>query len=151
MINRPYWINRPTAGGQKRSIVWLAGVRRVGKPPWPKCGLMPFTLTATCPRQCAAPKPGFDTGFVAFVRGWRDKSGREVDFVVRRGRDIRAVECKIDPDRFNPESLIVFRGLYPQGRNYLVCPGVQESYERRFDSLVLRITGCRNLLRELGR
>lgn len=128
---------------------------------------------------------GFDTGFVAFVRGWRDvrdddrgllwehlvldilrsgtgaeslfywrdKSGREVDFVVRRGRDraIHAVECKINPDRFNPESLIVFRGLYPQGRNYLVCPGVQESYERRFDSLVLQITGCRDLLRELGR
>jgi predicted AAA+ superfamily ATPase len=124
---------------------------------------------------------GFDTGFVAFVRGWqdirdddrghlwehlvldilrtgagaeglfywRDKSGREVDFVLRRGRDIHAIECKINPEHFNPESLRVFRGLYPQGRNYLVCPGIQDSYERRFDDLVLRITGCRDLLRDL--
>jgi hypothetical protein len=125
---------------------------------------------------------GFDTGFVAFVRGWneirdddrghlwehlvldilrtgagaeglfywRDKSGREVDFVIRRGQDIHAVECKINPDRFNPECLKVFRALYPRGRNYLVCPGIQDSYERRFEGLILRITGCRNLLRDLG-
>jgi len=81
---------------------------------------------------------------------WRDKSGREVDFVVRRGRAIHAVECKINPDRFDPESLMVFRGLYPQGRNYLVCPGIEEPYERRFDKLILRITSCQGLLRELG-
>jgi len=124
---------------------------------------------------------GFDTGFVAFVRGWqdirdddrgplwehlvldilrtgagaeglfywRDKSGREVDFILRRGRDIHAIECKINPERFNPESLRIFRGLYPQGRNYLVCPGVPDSYERRFDDRILRITGCRDLLRDL--
>lgn len=125
---------------------------------------------------------GFDTGFVTFVRGWRDirdddrgllwehlvldvlrsatsaeslfywrdKSGREVDFVVRRGRDTHAVECKTNPDRFDPESLKVFRGLYPQGPNYLICPGVKEPYERRIGNLILRIAGCRDLLRELG-
>lgn len=81
---------------------------------------------------------------------WRDKSDREVDFVVRRGRAIHAVECKINPDRFDPESLIVFRGLYPHGRNYLVCPGVEEPYERRLGELILRVTGCQGLLRELG-
>jgi predicted AAA+ superfamily ATPase len=81
---------------------------------------------------------------------WRDKSGREVDFVVRRGRTIHAVECKINPDRFDPESLRVFRGLYPQGRNYLICPGIEEPYERRFDKLILRIIGCQGLVRELG-
>ena len=75
--------------------------------------------------------------------------GREVDFVMRRGQDIHAVECKINPDRFNPESLKVFRALYPQGRNYLVCPGIQDSYERRFEGLILRITGCQDLLRDL--
>ena len=81
---------------------------------------------------------------------WRDKSSREVDFVVRSGRGIHAVECKINPDRFDPESLRVFRSLYPQGRNYLICPGIEESYDRRFDSLILRAIGCRDLLRELG-
>jgi uncharacterized protein len=80
---------------------------------------------------------------------WRDKSGREVDFVWRRGRDTYAVECKINPDRFNPESLRVFHDLYPLGRNYLFCPGIQDSYERRVDGLILRITGCRDLRRDL--
>ena len=31
MIERPYWINRLRTAWQKRPIIWLAGVRRVGK------------------------------------------------------------------------------------------------------------------------
>ncbi len=81
---------------------------------------------------------------------WRDKAGREVDFVARRGRETHAIECKINPDRFNPESLTVFRELYPQGRNYLVCPGVKEPYDRRAGKLILRVAGCKDLLRELA-
>ncbi len=75
--------------------------------------------------------------------------GREVDFVLRRSRDIHAVECKMNPDRFNPEFLAVFRGLYPQGRIYLVCPRIQDPYERRFEGLRLRVTGCRNFFPDL--
>jgi hypothetical protein len=121
---------------------------------------------------------GFDTGFVAYVRGWkdirdddrgllwehlvldtlrtatggeglfhwRDKSGREVDFVVRRGKEVDAVECKVNPDRFDPASLAVFRTSYPGGRNYLVCPGIRKAYERRFGGLVVHVAGARNLL-----
>jgi hypothetical protein len=121
---------------------------------------------------------GFDTGFVTFVRGWRDirdedrdllwehlvldvlrtgtgseslyywrdKSGREVDFVVRRGREVDAFECKINPDRFDPDALRVFRDLYPKGRNFFVCPGVKEPYDRRVGKLIVRITGCEHLL-----
>jgi hypothetical protein len=124
---------------------------------------------------------GFDTGFVAFVRGWqeireedrgilwehlvldtlraatggeglyywRDKSGREVDFVVRRGGRVDAVECKINPDRFESDSVVAFRALYPRGRNYLVCPRVAEPYSRRVGRLVLRVCGCRELLQSI--
>jgi uncharacterized protein len=77
---------------------------------------------------------------------WRDKSGREVDFVVRRGREVDAVECKVNPDRFDPSSLAVFRAAYPAGRNYLVCPGIRKAYERRFEGLVVRVAGARELL-----
>lgn len=123
---------------------------------------------------------GFDTGFVAFVRGWtevrdedrgplwehlvldvlraapgartiaywRDKSGREVDFVVPRGRQVDAVECKVRPERFDPASLGVFRAAYPHGRNFVVSPGITESYERRHAGLVERVVGCRQLLEE---
>jgi len=125
---------------------------------------------------------GFDTGFVAFVRGWqeirdedrgllwehlvldvlrssagserlfywRDKSGREVDFVVRQGHQAHAIECKISPDRFSWEALRVFRQAYPAGRNYLVCPGVSQPYGRRAGNLMLRVVGCRHILRDLG-
>ncbi len=123
---------------------------------------------------------GFDTGFVTFVRGWRDlreedrgplwehlvldmlrtatdgqglfywrdKSGREVDFVVRRGRDADTVECKISPDHFNLGSLSVFRGLYPNGRNYLLCPDVPEPFKRRYGSLILHVTNAEALMKE---
>jgi len=79
---------------------------------------------------------------------WRDTAGHEVDFVVTRGRAVHAVECKIDPDRLDPKSLRVFRGAYPEGRNYVVCPGVEEAYDSRYGDLILRVAGCRHLLDE---
>lgn len=82
------------------------------------------------------------------VAYWRDKSGREVDFVIRRGRAVDAVECKIRPDKFDPHSLTVFRELYPLGRNYLVCPAVREPHERRFGRLIMQVVGTQDLLRE---
>jgi predicted AAA+ superfamily ATPase len=122
---------------------------------------------------------GFDTGFVTYIRGWRDirsedrgllwehlvldvlrteaggeglhfwrdKSGRELDFVVSRGREVDVIECKINPDRFDPTSLAVFREHYPRGRNYLVCPGIQTPYDRRFDQIVIHVIGTRNLMK----
>jgi predicted AAA+ superfamily ATPase len=126
---------------------------------------------------------GFDTGFVAFVRGWReirdedrcvlwehlvldvlrasvgnqrlfywrDKSGREVDFIVREGRQAHGMECKISPDRLSPESLRVFRETCPAGRNYVVCPGINQAYSRRVGRLAVRVVGCRHLMRDLQR
>ncbi|MBI1876402.1 MAG: DUF4143 domain-containing protein, partial [Acidobacteria bacterium] len=125
---------------------------------------------------------GFDTGFVCFVRGWReirdddrrglwehlvldvlrtatrgeglgywrDKSDREIDFVVRRGRAVHTIECRINPGRFDPDALTTFRKLYPRGRDYLVCPGVDEPYDRRVGPLVVRTVGCQHLLRDLS-
>lgn len=66
------------------------------------------------------------------IRYWRDKSGREIDFVVPRGRNIAdAVECKINPDAFHTKSLDVFRDIYPRGRNFVISPAVKSPYTRR--------------------
>lgn len=81
---------------------------------------------------------------------WRDKSGREVDFVVRKGGNAHTVECKIRPDRFDPESLAAFRALHPRGRNYVVGPGVEEAYDRRAGGFLVRVAGCADILRELS-
>jgi predicted AAA+ superfamily ATPase len=121
---------------------------------------------------------GFDTGFVAYARGWtslrdedrgplwehlvldvlrsagggrglsywRDKSGREIDFVVLRGREVDAIECKIQPGRFDPSNLETFRQSYPRGRNFVVSPGVEEPHDIRAGSLVVRVLDCRHLL-----
>jgi predicted AAA+ superfamily ATPase len=67
---------------------------------------------------------------------WRDKSGREVDFVVESDRrQLDAIECKINPDHFDPAHLSVFRSLYPGGRNYVLSPNIKSSYQRRYGKL----------------
>ena len=74
------------------------------------------------------------------IRYWRDKSGREVDFVVARRRDeVDAIECKWDPGAFDSAALRVFRGYYPKGRNYLVTPSGDPSYTRRYGKLEVRL------------
>jgi hypothetical protein len=83
-------------------------------------------------------RTGLDSGRLYF---WRDKSGREVDFVIRRPREsVDAVECKFNPDRLDAASLHAFRAAYPKGRNYVVSPLVKESYVREHQGL--RISYC---------
>lgn len=73
------------------------------------------------------------------VQYWRDKAGRELDFVLARGRDsVDVYECKWSPSEFSPDALKVFRAAYPNGDNYLICP-VSAGYKKRvgnFDLLV---------------
>ena len=67
------------------------------------------------------------------VRYWRDKQGREVDFVLARSRDeVDVIECKWNSDAFDPAALAQFRSIYPLGRNYLVSPSGAQSYTKRF-------------------
>ena len=120
----------------------------------------------------------FDTGFVAFERGWnrireddrgvlwehlvldalrlrhlddrifywRDKSGREVDFVVRRGRDrVDVFECKINPDKLDPSRVNAFRARYPEGDNYVVSPRARQPYHIRRGERVFTVCTTRDL------
>lgn len=64
---------------------------------------------------------------------WKDKSGKEIDFVVSRGKNYSdAIECKINPDKFIFDPFEKFRVLYPNGINYCVCPFLKEVYARSF-------------------
>ena len=63
---------------------------------------------------------------------WRDKSGREVDFVVRRGEGrVDTFECKIDAEAVSPAAVKAFRRRYPLGRDYIVVPAAKEPYRIR--------------------
>lgn len=71
---------------------------------------------------------------------WLDKSRREVDFVVRRGRDrLDLLECRIDPDRLNVAAVQAFRNLYPLGDNYIVSPAAKRSYRVRRGDWVFKV------------
>jgi len=74
------------------------------------------------------------------VRYWRDKGGHEVDFVLAPRRDeVDAIECKWSPAAFEPESLRIFRSIYPKGRNYLVTPSAEPGYTKRFGALSVEV------------
>jgi predicted AAA+ superfamily ATPase len=74
------------------------------------------------------------------VRYWRDRNGREVDFVLARRRDeMDAVECKWNPTSFEAGGLRAFRRLYPKGRNFLVTPSGIPAYTRDYDGLEVRV------------
>jgi len=74
------------------------------------------------------------------VRYWRDKAGREVDFVLAHRRDeVDAIECKWDPGAFDSSALKLFRSYYPKGRNYLVSPSGAPDYTKRFGSHDVRV------------
>jgi predicted AAA+ superfamily ATPase len=71
---------------------------------------------------------------------WRDKAGREVDFVIAHSRDqVDAIECKWDAAEFDPAGLRAFRARYPAGSNYLVCPLSVPAYPKRVGELEIRV------------
>lgn len=77
---------------------------------------------------------------------WRDKSGREIDFVIEGSRKrVDAVECKINPDDFKPSNLAVFRSLYPEGRNFVLSPNVRTLYRRRYGELEVSFISIKGL------
>ncbi len=48
------------------------------------------------------------------IRYWRDKAGREVDFVLAHRRDeVDTIECKWDSRSFDSTALQLFRVYYP--------------------------------------
>jgi uncharacterized protein len=74
------------------------------------------------------------------IQYWRDKSGREIDFVIPRRRDeVDAIECKWNPEAFDASSLRLFRSCYPKGRNYLVTPSGERGHVRRLGGLEIRV------------
>ena len=86
------------------------------------------------------------------VRYWRDKQGREVDFVLPHRRDqVDAIECKWNPDAFDSTALQVFRSYYPEGRNYLVSPSGEPGYTKRYGAQEVRVCTPSELVPTEGR
>jgi hypothetical protein len=66
------------------------------------------------------------------IHYWRDKADHEIDCVIpSRGGKVDTIECKWSHRAFSPENLASFRKRHPEGRNYVVCADVAESYNAR--------------------
>jgi predicted AAA+ superfamily ATPase len=77
---------------------------------------------------------------------WRDKSAREVDFVLPRGRGVaHAIECKWTAASFSPKALAAFRALHPKGLNFLVVPGAKQALTKRFGAFEVTVTDLSGL------
>lgn len=79
---------------------------------------------------------------------WRDKSGREVDFVIPRRGGCDAIECKWNAAAFDPKGLAAMRALHPSGRNFVVVPHAR-AHSRKLGALevtFVSIEGLRDLL-----
>ncbi len=69
---------------------------------------------------------------------WRDKSGREIDFILRgKNKAVHTIECKINPDYFNINSMKIFRDLYPEGKNLVICPFVSDMYVQKINGITI--------------
>jgi predicted AAA+ superfamily ATPase len=82
---------------------------------------------------------------------WRDKSGREIDFVMKRdGSNVDTFECKVNSKNFSIKSLKVFREIYPHGRNICISPNISESYRIRMDELLVEFHSLQSILNTFG-
>jgi hypothetical protein len=69
-----------------------------------------------------------------------------VDFVIKGGRQRSgAIECKINPDHFDPAHLTLFRSLYPEGKNYVLSPNIKTSYQRRYGKLMVEFISIKKI------
>ena len=76
---------------------------------------------------------------------WRDKSGREIDFIIKRsGQRVDAIECKISEEQFDNKSFFVFRSLYPEGNNYVISPFNKILYKRIHHNLEINYCSLNN-------
>ena len=77
---------------------------------------------------------------------WRDKAGREVDFVVRRdGGRVDTFECKMNPDEVSPAPVTAFRRRYPRGRDHIVVPLARRAYRIRRGGREFTVCGTTEL------
>src|SRR3990172_7317838 len=67
------------------------------------------------------------------VQYWRDKRGREVDFVLRRrGVPAIAIECRNSSANFDAANLIAFRRFHPGGSNFVVARNLGAPFRERY-------------------
>jgi hypothetical protein len=82
---------------------------------------------------------------------WRDKRGREVDFVLeRRGRPPVAIECKWSASGFDPSGFAAFRSRYEKAACLVVAHDVDAPFTRTVSGVDVTFVGLDGLVESLG-
>ncbi len=72
---------------------------------------------------------------------WKDKSGKEIDFIVSRVNNYAdTIECKINPEKFTIDTIAKFRETYPKGFNFCVSPFIKDVYAKKLGNLTVIFT-----------
>jgi len=91
------------------------------------------------------------------INYWRDKNGREIDFVLRNKKDasITAIECKFLTQQDDStlaalaKNFIAFRNLYPEGENFIVASNISAPIKRRYADISISFVSPEELIRSL--
>jgi predicted AAA+ superfamily ATPase len=87
----------------------------------------------------------------AEIHYWRDKSQREVDFVVPGARgSVDAIECKWSAAGFSAKGLSAFRAAQPKGKNYLVTASDAAPYAREYEGHRVEVVPLQTLAKALA-
>jgi len=92
------------------------------------------------------------------INYWRDKSGAEIDFVIRgKENAVHAIECKfsISPNTLTQKSIAknfeVFRSHYTIGENYVVGFNIDPPFTRKFGDISITFVNTKTLVQLLQR
>lgn len=85
------------------------------------------------------------------INYWRDKRGHEIDFILRKNRNLElvAVECKWSYKNFDYTNLKAFRKRYPQGKNFVVASNVTDSFNKVYGDITVTFISLQDLLKHL--
>lgn len=88
------------------------------------------------------------------INYWRDKSGHEIDFVLRKkGGSVAAIECKFSStanDASIEKNFSAFRYHYPDGENFVVSNNIDTSFKKRFNGLTITFVNAQDLISKLN-
>lgn len=83
------------------------------------------------------------------INYWRDKKGHEIDFVLTNTRHLQcpvAIESKWSISEFDPKNTRVFRNYYPEGKNFVVSPGITASFEKSYGDILIAFVNVSQLV-----
>lgn len=81
---------------------------------------------------------------------WRDKAKHEIDFVYAKPPSAPVtIECKWSAQDFNPANLLIFRGQYPNGRNFVVSSDIDKPYTRHYEKIAVTFVSLRDLIKSV--